>query len=164
MNMKELLDKLTSYNLFNYLLPGVIFAALLTALTSLKIIQSDIVVGVFVYYFLGLIVSRIGSLIIEPLLKKSGFLKFAPYVDFLDASKNDPKIEILSESNNMYRTFCAVFVLVGFVKIYDCLSGYLPILAALAPYILLISLSILFLVAYKKQTNYITQRVAAKKS
>ena len=46
------------------------FSVLGDALTSFKFIQSDIVIGAFYYYFVGLIISRIGSLAIEPILKK----------------------------------------------------------------------------------------------
>ena len=105
--MKDLLDKLSSYNIFNYLLPGVLFAVFIDELTPLRIVQKDIVVGVFVYYFLGSIVSRIGSLIVEPLLREIGFVAFTKYEDFVRASKVDEKIEVLSEANNMYRTICA---------------------------------------------------------
>jgi hypothetical protein len=157
--MKDLLDKLTSYNLFNYLLPGVIFAALVDSLTTLKLIQANVVIGVFVYYFLGLIISRAGSLVIEPGLKKVGFLKFASYADFLIASKNDPKIEILTEANNMYRTFCAMFILVAVVKIYNYASAEYAVLAENAPYFSIAALLALFLVSYRKQTTYITKRV-----
>jgi len=68
--MKDLLDKLSSYDIFNYLLPGVIFAVLAEKLTSFSFIKKDIILGVFLYYFIGLVISRIGSLFIEQFLKK----------------------------------------------------------------------------------------------
>jgi hypothetical protein len=161
--MKDILEKLTSYNLFNYLLPGIIFAAMVSNLTTLKLIQTDIVVGVFVYYFLGLIISRVGSLLIEPFLIQIGFLKFAPYTDFMAASKNDPKIEVLSESNNMYRTFCAMLILTTIVKLYEYISAKFQFFVEHAPNILIITLLILFLFSHRKQTAYITKRVKEKK-
>lgn len=42
--MKDLLDKISSYNIFNYLLPGVLFAAFVDALTSFQVLQRDPVV------------------------------------------------------------------------------------------------------------------------
>jgi hypothetical protein len=59
MQMKELLDKISSYNLFNYLLPGVLFATLAEYLTSYHLVQDDLVVGAFVYYFMGLVVMAV---------------------------------------------------------------------------------------------------------
>ena len=37
-------------------------------------------------------------------------MKFAPYKDFVRACDRDPKLELLSEQNNMYRTLCALFL------------------------------------------------------
>lgn len=67
--MDGLLDKISSYNIFNYLLPCSIFAVVADALTSFHVLQEDIVIGLFLYYFIGLVVSRVGSLVIEPSLR-----------------------------------------------------------------------------------------------
>ncbi len=157
--MKELLDKLSSYNIFNYLLPGVLFAIFVDALTSLKVLQKDIIVGVFVYYFFGLVVSRVGSLFVEPLLRKSGVVTFTPYEDFIRAAKADPKIELLSECNNTFRTICSLMVCVGAVVLYDRAGASWPWLeSAMAP-VLIVGLFVLFLLSYRKQTAYITKRI-----
>jgi membrane protein CcdC involved in cytochrome C biogenesis len=87
--MEKLLEKLSSYNIFNYLFPGMIFCILLEKTTSYSIIQENIVIDVFLAYFIGLLISRISSLIIEPLLKKVKFVKFAEYKDFLVALYRD---------------------------------------------------------------------------
>ena len=39
--MKEIIEKISSYNLFNYLLPGILFAAFGDYITAYKIIQDD---------------------------------------------------------------------------------------------------------------------------
>ena len=108
--MKELIDKLSSYNIFNYLLPGTVFAGLGDTITSYSLIQDNILIALFLYYFIGLIISRIGSLTLEPILKWIKFVKFAPYEDFVKASKLGPKIEIFSEQNNMYRSLCMLSI------------------------------------------------------
>src|SRR5271167_2488702 len=97
--MKELLDKLSSYNIFNYLLPGVVFVALTGDLISYSVGGQDILKSAFLYYFTGLVISRFGSLIIEPLMKRISLIKFASYKDFVAASKKDEKIELFSEEN-----------------------------------------------------------------
>lgn len=161
--MKDLLDKLSSYNIFNYLLPGVLLAVFVDALTSLKILQKDIAVGVFVYYFLGSVVSRIGSLFVEPILRKFNVVTFAPYEDFVRASKADQKLETLSEANNMYRTICALMVAVGVIMLYDQASSHWVFLATASPWVLIVSLFVLYLLSYRKQTAYITKRIEAGK-
>lgn len=157
--MKEIIDKITSYNLFNYLLPGILFAVVAEKLTPFSFVQENIIIGAFVYYFIGLVISRFGSLIIEPFLKKITFLKFAPYSDFVSASKNDLKLEVLSEANNMYRTFSALFILLLLLKFYSLIQFKFTAIEAYNPYILIILLLVMFLCAYRKQTKYITNRI-----
>lgn len=159
--MKDLLDKLSSYNIFNYLLPGIIFVVLAEKLTSFSFVQKDIVLGVFLYYFIGLVISRIGSLFIEPILKKIKFITFASYSEFVSTSKEDAKLDTLSEVNNMYRTFCSLFMFLIILKCYELISTKYPVVTGWNSEMLAIGLLALFLFAYKKQTKYITKRVAA---
>jgi hypothetical protein len=161
--MKDLLEKLSSYNIFNYLLPGIVFVVLADALTTFHFMQQDIVVGVFLYYFIGLIISRLGSIVIEPILKWSKFVKFAPYADFISASKEDKSIEVLFETNNMYRTFCSVFVSLILLKVYEGISISFPILGRWAIELLAVGLAVLFCFSYRKQTQYITKRIQSTK-
>jgi hypothetical protein len=57
-----------------------VFVVLSEALTQYSLVQDDIVIGVFLYYFVGLVISRFGSLAIEPMLKRVSFLQFAEYL------------------------------------------------------------------------------------
>ena len=157
--MDGLLDKISSYNIFNYLLPGSLFAVIADAVTDYRFIQEDIVVGLFLYYFIGLVVSRIGSLVVEPILKAIGFVTFVDYGKFVEASKADPKIDVLSETNNMYRTLCALFLLLVLVVLFDRFAPSLPWLVDGSPYIVGVALVVMFLFAYRKQTIYIVGRV-----
>lgn len=161
--MKDLLEKLSSYNIFNYLLPGIVFVVLADALTTFHFIQQNIILGVFLYYFIGLIISRLGSIVIEPLLKWSRFVKFSPYADFVSASKEDKSLEVLSEANNVYRTFCSLFVSLIVLKIYERLSISFPILGRWAAEILVVGMLVLFYFSYRKQTQYITKRIQCTK-
>ena len=117
--MKDLVSKLTSYNLFNYLLPGAVFVVLAEDFTSYTFRQDELFVAFFAYYFIGLVISRVGSLIVEPGLQRVGFVQFAPYAEFVRRSKEDPKLELLSEANNTYRTLLSVFVSLGLLKLVD---------------------------------------------
>ena len=160
--MKDLLDKLSSYNIFNYLLPGILFVGLGKEITSFSLVQDNLLIGLFFYYFIGLIISRIGSLTLEELLrnKKIKFVKFAEYEDYIKASKLDPKIEILSEQNNMYRSLCMLSIALILLKIYDLIWGSQSLDNVAIIFIFLIGLLVLFLFSYKKQTEkYVVKRV-----
>jgi hypothetical protein len=156
--MRDLLDKLSSYNLFNYLLPGTIFVAAAQRISTHTFKDENIVVQLFLYYFIGMVISRIGSLTIEPTLKKLKVVEFAEYKDFIKACKTDAKIDVLSEQNNTYRTLCAVFISLGILKAYDLAVAWQPPTTNAA---VLVGLFLLFVFAYRKQTRYIRDRVGA---
>lgn len=157
--MKDLLDKLSSYNIFNYLFPGILFSVFASKLTSYDLFFENIFIGAFVYYFIGLVVSRIGSLILEPLLKIVKILHFTSYADFIKASKKDPKIELFSEINNMYRTLSAVFISLILLYFFELLKNKYPFISDNSILILVIILITLFLFSYHKQSAYIKARV-----
>lgn len=159
--LKEILDKISTYNLFNYLLPGILFVFISKEFTDLDLIQDNIVIGGFLYYFVGMVISRFGSILIEPLLKKVKFLKFADYKKFVLACKQDEKIDILSEANNTYRTLLSTFVLLLIVKGFMAFKLSYGISDNSANTILISLLAILFLFSYRKQTNYISKRIDA---
>jgi hypothetical protein len=159
--MNELLTKLSSYNLFNYLLPGVIFAFLASATTGYELLQKEILTGVFLYYFLGMVVSRFGSLVIDPVLIRLSFVKFGDYKHFVLASKKDPQLEILSEVNNTYRTLCSLFALLLMLRFYAKIEARFPSIRAWDVTILMVLLFVMFLFAYRKQTSYVVKRIKA---
>src|SRR3972149_7121961 len=151
--MNSLLDKISSYNLFNYLLPGIIFVILAKEFTYHSFIQQDIVIGVFLYYFIGLVISRFGSFVIEPILRRVSFLHFADYKEFVTAAKKDERLELLSEVNNTYRTLCSLFLLLLLLKLYDLIASRFSVLTEWGATILVFLLFVVFLFSYSKQTQ-----------
>lgn len=162
--MKEIIDKISSYNLLNYLFPGIIFVILLRKFTAIDLVIENDFLGMFLYYFIGLVISRIGSLFLEPLFKKIKLVSLSEYQDFIEASKKDEKIELFSEINNSYRTITSLFFCLALALFYDkYLSEYL------ANYdidisLITIGLLALFMFSYKKQTSYINKRIEKSKS
>lgn len=161
--MDKILDKLSSYNIFNYLFPGAVFCVVADRYFIIPLLQDSIIDGLFLYYFVGLVISRFGSIAIEPLLKKLGIIQYSDYAEFVEASKADPKIEILSESNNMYRSLLSAAVLLSLTIFANQLVIDHPSLIDYVKYALLPALIVLFGFSYKKQTDYISKRVSANK-
>ncbi len=157
--MKEILDKISSYNIFNYLLPGIIFVVFSKEVIGYDFIQENNLFGAFLYYFIGMIISRFGSFIVEPFLKWVSFLKFKDYKFFVIAAKQDAKLELLSEINNTYRTICSAFILLILVKVYKEIATRFVISNATTLIILTILILILFFFSYRKQTKYISKRI-----
>lgn len=81
--------------MFNYFFPGIIFNLCVDQIMSFRITLDDILYKIFVYYITGMILSRLGATVIEPLYKKICIVVYAKYKNFLDASANDSKLDIL---------------------------------------------------------------------
>ena len=77
--VKSISDKISSYNIFNNLFPGIIFCSVLTNATRFSLATDNILEQLFIWYFTGMIISRIGSIFVESSLKKIKFKK-KPYV------------------------------------------------------------------------------------
>ncbi len=171
--IKTFSEKISSYNIFNNLFPGIIFTFVINRTTRFNIGTDSLFENVFIHYFIGMVISRVGSIFIEKLLKKIKiknketrkkelFLNFANYDDFVNASEKQEDIKTLSETNNTYRTLIALFFLLAIVKIYDMFIHTLLIQFVsknVICVILFILLSILFVYSYRKQTSYISKRV-----
>jgi hypothetical protein len=160
--IKEILAKISSYNIFNYLLPGILFVVICKLSMDINLVLENNFLGAFLYYFIGMVISRFGSVIIEPFLKKIKFIKFSEYKKYVQASKQDEKIELLSEVNNTYRTFVSMLLLLFLLKVYKHFNFlHWHISHKISYPIVLAFLFILFVYSYRKQTNYITKRINA---
>lgn len=162
--MGNFIDKLSSYNIFNYLFPGVVFCVIADGYFSIPLLQDSIITGLFLYYFVGLVISRFGSLVLEPLMKKFKLVKFSSYSDFLSAVKADPKIEVLSEANNMYRSVLSALLILCLVVAGESVLDNFGILVPFVKYATLLVLVVLFGFSYKKQTGYISKRIEVQKN
>lgn len=171
--IKKLAEKISSYNIWNNLFPGIVFCSIVERTTRITFSTGEIWKDLFIYYFAGMIISRIGSSFIEKILKsievrnkktKEKFLKFAPYGDYIEASESDSFIKILNETNNTYRTIIAMLIAVMAAKMYDWLlydwiSGFGTAGNNSIFLIGCLLMTMLFIHSYKKQTDYIKARV-----
>jgi hypothetical protein len=159
MDLNGILEKMSSYNIFNYLFPGVLLAGIGSHITSIQLMFDNLVIGLFVYYFYGMVISRVGSIIIEPLLKKIRFIQFAQYEKYVSACKIDEKISLLSEENNVYRTLISTFFCLFVIVLYEKIKLVNSFLSEYSLLIVLTALLVLFAFAYRKQTNYVKARI-----
>lgn len=158
--MDKILDKISSYSLFNHLVPGIIFILLLNFFCGISLASQDIAKDFILYYLVGLIVNSVGSIVIEWLFKSVGAIKHEPYENFLISEKKDAKIAILLEVNNMHRGIFAAFAMVFCIKI---MQVFLKDNAFYSHDASKIALSIMMMVLlgsyYVKQNRYIARRI-----
>lgn len=167
--IKQIIDKISSYNIFNNLYPGIIFCYLLKIMFQINILVDNWFENLIIFYFVGMVLSRVGSVIIEPLMqkikiRKVPLLKYAPYKDYERASAISPFIATLSETNNTYRTLLSCFVCASIFKIIIVVNDKLvqfecDFFQTNKDWFILIFLVLLFANSYVKQTNYVRKRV-----
>lgn len=157
--MEELLKRISSYDLLNNLIPGGFLVLVLEKLFALGIADQPFLVLAIVTYFLGSVASRVGSLVVEPCLKKLRLLDCKPYAEFIEASKADSKIETLLQTNNTYRSICGAALLALAAVGIEVLSDHYRIETN---YLLLVGslgLALLYGCSFRKQTGYLCQRI-----
>lgn len=159
--MNELLKQISSYNLFNYLFPGAALCILMDKLFEYSLIVENLFAAFFFYYFVGLVVSRIGSLVVEPTLQKLGFVHFRPYPVFVTATKVDGKLDTLVEINNVYRSMIALPICALLFHAGIILADALNLHTTIRGFVLIVSIGALFILSFKKQTGYICERIDA---
>lgn len=160
--MHELMEKISDYHIFNYIIPGACFIILLPLLTNCHYTTptDNLFLQLCLCYTVGLIISRIGSfsfnITIIKKKRKQNQNNFAPYPHFIDATQKDPKISVLNSIANMYRSFSVLWLicaLLKFIRIFSDGHQHLSFC------ILFLSLSILFIYSYKKQTAFVVKRI-----
>lgn len=161
--MEKVLDKISEYGIINNIFPGAVFVYALDLLFKIKIQTDDFLIMIFVYYFVGVILSRVGSIVVEPVLKKFKLLNRADYKEFVAAEKKDEKIQILLGFGNMYRTLIAAIIMLVVTKGVNELVSICPRLKVAAVVCGVICLLILLIISYRKQTDYIRKRVECLK-
>ncbi|MEF4463037.1 phosphohistidine phosphatase [Escherichia coli] len=154
--MDGLWEKISSYNIFNNLFPGALFVYFLERFTNVIISTDDVIKNFVLYYFVGLVVGRIGSTVFEPILRFMRVVRFSPYSEYINACQHDGKIEVLQEVANMYRTlFSMSLLLLGALYYADLFTekGYVASKGICG------AIAIIFLVSYIKQIRFIIKRV-----
>lgn len=158
--ISKIIEKISSYEILNNLLPGAIYVALVNSMTSFNFETGAVWSDLVMIYFIGVVIGRIGSIFIEYAVRKK--VSYVPYKEYFKAENRDKKVEELSRINNLYRTFisliicfCLTFALNLFWdSISNSLFGRLFLILFLGSGMLFI-----FQKSYKKQAMYVIARV-----
>lgn len=157
--MNQLLEKLGSYQILTNLLPGAFLGLSLNFFFDINLPSENLGEDILIYYFIGLVVNRTGALIIEPFLKKIRFIRFEPYKKFVQALRNDSKIDVLSENNNLFRALLTCIILLPLIKLGQWLSASYAWFSSSWKWLVIILIFLLFLFSYKRQCSYICKRI-----
>ena len=162
--IKAILGKISSYNILTNIIPGAVLCVVLRFLVGYDVFtgQNWFVLGV-IFYIIGVINNRFGSLVIGPFLKWIHFVNPCSYKDYIKAENTDAKVAILNTENNVFRSYIAVFTLSLIALLYKTVLNRWGFLSDNINIVILILLIILFASSYRKQTRIISQRVKIDK-
>ena len=153
------LGRISNYNLLNNLIPGAILCVLLKYLVGYDLMNVGTLELLVIFYFVGMVNGRIGSLVVEPFLKWIKLVTFRDHKQFVEAEQKDKKIVYLSETNNMYRSMISVAFTVLIVKLYHVGVDLQWNWGNVSEWVVLVAMLALFSLAYRKQTKYIVSRI-----
>lgn len=170
--MDKIVEKISSYNIFNNVLPGYLFLIFGGNIVGINF-DKDFLSMLIMAYFAGIVISRLSSIILEKILDKiltsigekrkdKEFVRLS-YQEYVIASKLDEKIVIFNQDCNMYRSFCMLIIILIFLKVLSMYNIFNKINGNFLHIMLLILLLILFVESYRKQNNYIVKRVKIAK-
>ena len=158
--MDKLIDKISNYHLFNNLIPGYLFLIISSYILEKNIISSNLLFTTVLAYFIGIIISRISSLIIEPLIIKIRKVEKKDYSEYVCAANKDDKIEIFNQDCNMYRSLCTLMIIEIILKICDAFNFIKFFKNDYMQIIILFCLAFMFAMSYVKQIKYICSRIS----
>lgn len=114
---KSLSEKLSAYQLFNFIYPGAVFLGIL----RFKGVQLGILEEIWWFllasYFLGMTISRFGSVVIEWVCLKFKWIEKYDIKKYSDSLAKDRFTGILLELTNTYRTICSMGTLLLFCTV-----------------------------------------------
>lgn len=154
-------DKLDAYNLVANLVLG---AALTYALHFSDFPTpppSEIGAFLLVAFVAGVTANRLGSLILDPLLRRSSFLKPKDYRSFLTREKADQKLDALVANSGLYRTFFTAGFLYLAALILSPITDEVSDRTIFTVFV--VAGMMVFLFALRKEDGYIHSRIDADK-
>ena len=149
--INSLFNKLSAYQLLSLMLPGARMLGIMKFIFTIDIkVDENIWWFLLASYVVGIIISRIGSLLIEEVFKKIGFIKGFNVANYIAKRKEDDMVETILSFANLYRSYCAlsiVLIIVTIVKGYGFCEYWLY-------YLLEFLLLLLFSFSFCKQYYY----------
>lgn len=155
--IEKIIDRISSYQFFNFFYPGIIFIAIMGYLLKKDFTELSIWHLLLFSYFVGMTLSRIGSLLIESPMIKWHILEKIEYFRLVNAEKNDPKVMLLLEICNTFRTLSATFFILTILMLMEgCLK--LELNFSNKEIALCFFIAVLFLFSFIKQYQYVKSR------
>ena len=152
----KLLSRMSKYDWFTTLLPGIFLLALMRRV-GINASTESIIEEFGLVFFLGVVSSRVGATCVEQVARWCKL--FEPYEDYVDWSNaNKENADMLVRNANWFRSLCGmVIVWGGLVMVKSFHFAWLTRRVKL--FVAILVLLILFGDAYRRQLSFTTKRI-----
>ena len=124
-------------------------------------LPDDLGAFLLVSFVAGVTANRLGSLILDPLLRKAKFLKPKDYRSFLIREKDDQKLDSLVANSGLYRTFFTAGAIYLLALLFSAAATYVTKQGLFTAFVM--AGMFVFLFALRKEDGYIHSRIEAAK-
>ncbi|MBP9843041.1 MAG: hypothetical protein KBC62_03485 [Candidatus Pacebacteria bacterium] len=156
---------ISSHNLINYFVPGVLFVHLLKNVTNYNFWPTDLLTSVIIYYIAGVVVNRFGSIYVKKFLRPLMISKEHPdkgirYENYVNAKIADPEIKEIVQMSDLYKTILAIMILVPIIMFFEKIMSESATLYKYSELIIFLFFFLLFFKSYVAQDEYVEKRIS----
>lgn len=158
--LSKLIGLLENFYLATYIIAGSAIGIGFTIM-DIEFFYSEFWLNLGLCYFAGMIASRLGSIVIEPICKRLNVIPWEPYEKFMKAEQKDTTEKLLniSKLNGTYCTMSAVSIILLIASIVVNIQGHACCCQYFKYPFIYLCITILFLFSYKKQVTYTVKRI-----
>ena len=158
--VKELLGKFTRYDWFTTLIPGVFCMAVGVRFGIFNFVSNSLLERFGMVFFLGLISSRIGASMIEPIFKIKRFKLWGKYEDYMNFRTMDEKgADMLVMNANWFRSLMGMVILLLAISLVNYVWEKFGWGSVSKRWASLLGLLILFGDSYRRQLGFMFDRI-----
>lgn len=165
--MTDLIKTIPIYNILTNLIPGTVLALLLNWFCGIDLfsLTDNGWFLAIMFYFIGVVNNRIGSLLLTKSRYAFGNAVKHDYKEYVRAEQKDWKegINKLQELERMaveYRSYAAIFFILILGKIYSYIPSVINLnVEVQKEWLIVIGVFILFICSLRKQTRFISKRI-----
>lgn len=143
-------EKLSTYRFFNFIIPGAVLMGFVKYHHIMEIPSVNIWWFLLLSYFCGIVLSRIGSVVIEGPMKCMGFISSYNVNTYIIKQKENALICTMLELANSYRTISAMILVIFCMTIIDFPCEGRTIWYVVVEFLLFV----LFIISFYKQHKY----------
>lgn len=157
--MSDLAYLISNTRIVSCLVPGAMMCVFINNYFRVDFLKNDALFNIIIFYAVGVVIGRVGSIVIEPFFKNIGLIEKDNYARFIEAEERNPKLNTIDEICRFYRSLVAlmIIIIVGlivsfFLKMYSLWISFGALIAA-------ILILVLMVFAYRKQSKYTIERI-----